>query len=100
LWYWAKLTLVSTARQSTREFSNKELCARAGPYAVLKWNELEYERRHPGELARWSAEPNLEDFAIEVGTRMEARQGLCPVVAFAADISRAPGSYCGPEGHS
>jgi hypothetical protein len=64
-------------RQAGRELSNKELCDKAGPYAVLKRNELESEKRHPGELARRRAAGNeLLDYAKEIGARMQAMQGF------------------------
>jgi hypothetical protein len=70
-----------------RRLTDKELGDQAGGYAVIKRHEIEYEERHPDDLGRWRAEPNLEDLAIAIGARMEAMQGFCPVTAFAAAIS-------------
>jgi hypothetical protein len=66
-------------------------------YAVIKKVEREYEDKHPGEIVQlFGRRPTLEEYAIAIGARMRSRQGFCPIVTFAAEMSTAEIS-CAPE---
>jgi hypothetical protein len=53
-----------------------EAADRRGAYGQIKHIELEYEKAHPGEIARHRGEGiALRNSAIEVGARMRAKQG-------------------------
>jgi hypothetical protein len=65
-----------------------EAAVRRGAYGPIKHTELEYEKRHPGEVARHRAEgTSLRNFAVEVGSRMRAKQGAGPGAPISADTS-------------
>jgi hypothetical protein len=73
-----------------------EAADRRGAYGQIKHTELEYEKAHPGEIARHRAEGTaLRNFATEVGDRMRAKQGAGPEGLISAETSASQVS-CDP----